>query len=330
MTERKILIVGGAGYIGSHVNKHLFGNGYSTVVFDNLSTGYRELVKWGDFFKGDLEDVQKLEACFKKYRIEAVMHFGASAYVGESVILPSKYYKNNVANTLNLLDVMNRFDVKKIIFSSSCAIYGKPAVMPIKENFPFNPINPYGRTKKMVEEILGDYEIAYGIKHINLRYFNAAGADPESEIGEMHNPETHLIPLVLAAASGHRKNVKIFGVDYNTKDGTCVRDYVHVSDLASAHLLALQYLVKGGGSESFNLGNGQGFSVREVIEAVEKVSGKRIKYIEVPRRPGDPPVLIATSDKARKTLKWLPQYFELNQIIGTAWEWHKHDIYPSR
>jgi UDP-glucose 4-epimerase len=320
--ESSVLIVGGAGYIGSHVNKFLSGRGYKTVVFDNLSTGHRELVKWGEFFKGDLADSRRLDACFGKYKIGAVMHFSAFACVGESVSDPAKYYGNNVANTLNLLNAMKRSGVGKFIFSSSCAVYGVPVSVPIRENHPFAPISPYGRTKNMVEEILADYEAAYGIKHVNLRYFNAAGADPGGEMGEIHDPETHLIPLALAAAAGLRGNIKIFGTDYKTGDGTCVRDYVHVCDLAAAHESALRYLLKGGSSDSFNLGTGRGFSVREVIEAARKVTGRRIKVSLSKKRPGDPPVLIAGSAKARRVLGWKPEYPGLNEIIGTAWRWH--------
>ena len=321
--KRSILIVGGAGYIGSHVNKLLSERGYRTVVFDNLSTGHRELAKWGEFFKGDLADPRRLETCFRKYKIEAVMHFSAFAYVGESVSDPAKYYRNNVCNTLNLLDAMNKYGVGKFIFSSSCAVYGVPASVPIRETHPFAPISPYGRTKNMVEEILADYEAAYGIKHVNLRYFNAAGADPAGETGEIHDPETHLIPLVLDAAAGLRPDIKIFGTDYKTADGTCVRDYVHVSDLASAHERALRYLMKGGASDSFNLGTGRGFSVREVIEAARKVTGREIKVSSLKKRPGDPPVLISGSAKARRVLGWKPEYPGLDEIIGTAWRWHE-------
>jgi len=321
--ESSILIVGGAGYIGSHVNKLLSERGYKTVVFDNLSTGHRELVKWGRFFKGDLADRRRLDACFGKYKIDAVMHFGAFAYVGESISDPAKYYRNNVAGTLNLLNAMNKFGVGKFIFSSSCAVYGVPASVPIGENHPFSPISPYGRTKNMVEEILADYEAAYGIKRVNLRYFNAAGADPGGGTGEIHDPETHLIPLALDAAAGLRKDIKIFGTDYKTGDGTCVRDYVHVRDLAAAHESALRYLMKGGPGDSFNLGNGRGFSVREVIEAARKVTGRGIKVTLSKKRPGDPPVLIADSAKARRVLGWKPEYPGLNEIIGAAWRWHE-------
>ena len=319
--EHKILIVGGAGYIGSHTNKALAKAGYKTVVFDDLSTGHRELVKWGEFRKGSLSDPRSLDVCFSAYAIDAVMHFSAFAYVGESVADPARYYRNNVCNTLNLLDAMKRHGVKKFIFSSSCAVYGEPAALPMKEDLPFNPISPYGRTKRMVEEILADYGAAYGIRHVNLRYFNAAGADPEGETGELHDPETHLIPLVLDAAADRRREVRIFGTDYRTRDGTCVRDYVHVSDLASAHLSALSYLMKGGKSDSFNLGNGRGFSVREVIKAAERTTGKKIRVSVSKRRPGDPPVLVASSAKARKVLRWRTGHSGLDSILATAWKW---------
>ena len=317
----KILIVGGAGYIGSHTNKALAKAGYRTVVFDDLSTGHRKLVKWGEFRRGSLADTRSLDACFRASDIGAVMHFSAFACVGESAADPARYYRNNVCNTLNLLDAMNRHGVKKFIFSSSCAVYGEPSALPMKEDLSFNPISPYGRTKRMVEQILADYGAAYGIRHVNLRYFNAAGADPEGETGELHEPETHLIPLVLDAAAGLRGAVRIFGADYKTKDGTCVRDYVHVSDLASAHLLALRYLMKGGKSDSFNLGNGRGFSVREVIKAAEITTGKKIRVSISKRRPGDPPVLIAGSAKARRVLGWRTELSGLDSILGTAWRW---------
>ncbi|MEN4018880.1 MAG: UDP-glucose 4-epimerase GalE [Methanobacterium sp.] len=318
-----ILIVGGAGYIGSHLNKEISKKGYKTVVFDNLSYGYEKFVKWGIFERGDLGDIEDIRRVFKKYRIEAVMHFAAFTYVGESVEDPQKYYMNNVKNTLNLLQVMLEENVKYFVFSSTCATYGNPARIPITENHPQNPINPYGKSKLIVEEILKDYSDAYGLKYASLRYFNAAGADPDCEIGEMHDPETHLIPLVLDAASSKREDIKIFGTDYDTSDGTCIRDYIHVTDLADAHILALEYLQKGGKSDIFNLGNGNGFSVKEVIETAREITGKPIKEVEVERRPGDPPVLIGSSKKAMEILKWKPKYHDLSRIIETAWKWHK-------
>lgn len=318
-----ILIVGGAGYIGSHINKELNKRGYETVVFDNLSYGHEDFVKWGNFEQGDLGNIEDLWQVFRKYSIDAVMHFAAFTYVGESVENPQKYYLNNVRNTLNLLQVMLEFDVKKFVFSSTCATYGNPVEIPITENHPQNPINPYGKGKLMVETVLDDYSRAYGFKYAALRYFNAAGADPEGEIGEMHEPETHLIPLILDAASGKREDIKIFGTDYDTPDGTCIRDYIHVTDLADAHIKALEYLKNGGKSDFFNLGNGNGFSVKEVIETAHEITGKDIKAVEDDRRPGDPPVLVGSSDKAREILKWEPKYADLSKIIETAWNWHK-------
>lgn len=317
-----ILIVGGAGYIGSHTNKLLNQRSYQTVIFDNLITGHREFVKWGEFVLGDLEDKKKIRFCFKKYPIKAVMHFSAFANVGESVINPAKYYQNNVSNTLNLLDLMREFNVQYFVFSSSCAIYGIPAKLPVTEDHPQKPISPYGKSKLIIEEILKDYDKAYGIKHVNLRYFNAAGADPGGEIGESHKPETRLIPLTIYAAMGKNDSIKIFGTDYKTEDGTCIRDYIHVMDLADAHIKALDYLMSSGKSDSFNLGNGHGYSVREVIEVVRKVGNKDFKIIETKRRRGDPPILISNSQKAMKVLVWVPKYSQLEQIIEHAWNWH--------
>ncbi len=318
-----ILILGGAGYIGSHANKLFNRRGYETVVFDNLVYGHRSFAKWGDFFLGDLADREQIRNCFKQYPIEAVMHFCAYTYVGESVVDPAKYYRNNLVNTINLLDTMREFNVRFIVFSSTCSTYGTPSYIPIDEDHPQVPVNPYGWSKFMVERILEDYDRAYGIKHVNLRYFNAAGADPEAEIGELHDPETHLIPLVLDAAVGKRPDIKIFGTDYDTPDGTCIRDYIHVADLSDAHILALEYLRGVGSSESFNLGNDTGFSVREVIGMAEKVTGRIITATETKRREGDPAVLISSSRKAHDILGWRPQFAELETIIGTAWNWHQ-------
>jgi len=320
---KTILVVGGAGFIGSHTNKLLSRSGYKTVVFDNLSTGHRCLARWGEFFKGDLTSPADLARCFKKYHFDAVMHFAAYTYVGESVSDPAKYYRNNVVNTLNLLDAMRENRVKKLVFSSSCAVYGVPASLPMRETFPFSPVNPYGRTKLMMEQIMADYAAAYGLKYSALRYFNAAGADPDGEAGELHDPETHLIPLALDAAAGKRKDIKVFGGDYKTPDGTCVRDYVHVADLASAHLLALRYLERGGTNGGFNLGNGKGFSVLQVIKTAEKVSGKKIAVKMVPRRSGDPAALVASSARAHRILGWKPQYSSLETIIAHAWQWQR-------
>ncbi|OGR64978.1 MAG: UDP-glucose 4-epimerase GalE [Elusimicrobia bacterium GWB2_63_22] len=322
----KVLIVGGAGYIGSHANKLFTAKGYKTVVFDNLSTGHRRLARWGEFFKGDLANPADLARCFKKHKISAVMHFSAFAYVGESVTDPAKYYRNNVANTINLLDAMRAARVNKFIFSSSCAVYGVPARLPMPETLPFAPVNPYGRTKKMVEEILADYSAAYGLKYAALRYFNAAGADPAAETGELHFPETHLIPLALDAAAGLRKNIKVFGSNYPTPDGTCLRDYIHVTDLAEAHLLALRYLEKGGASGGFNLGNGKGFSVLDVVHAAEKVTGGKITVVMAPRRPGDPPALVGSAARARRILGWRPSRYKLETILADAWRWHRKTL----
>ena len=318
-----ILVCGGAGYIGSHVNKMLNRRGYETVVFDNLVYGHREAVKWGSFVEGDLKNPEEIEAVFERYKIEAVMHFAAYAYVGESVKDPEKYYINNVANTLNLLKAMRKHGCNKIIFSSTCATYGEPERVPITEEMPQNPINPYGASKLMVERILKDYSEAYGLKYVVLRYFNAAGADPEGEIGENHTPETHLIPLVLDAAAGVREDIKIFGTDYATRDGSCIRDYIHVEDLASAHLLALEHLNRGGKSDFFNLGNEKGTSVLEVIQAVKGVTGKEFTATLADRREGDPATLVGSSGKAQSVLGWAPQYGDIGTIVKHAWNWHE-------
>lgn len=318
-----ILIVGGAGYIGSHINKELNKQGYKTVVFDSLVKGHKEAVKWGEFFEGDLGNIDDIRGVFKKYPIEAVLHFAAFIEVGESVKDPQKYYQNNVKNTLNLFQVMLENNVKKIIFSSTAATFGNPQYTPIDEKHPQVPINPYGQAKLMVEKILADYDLAYGLKYVALRYFNACGADLDGEIGENHNPESHLIPLILDAALGKREDIKIFGTDYSTVDGTCIRDYVHVTDLAQAHILALKKLMEGGESDCFNLGNGSGFSVRQVIEVAKKITRVDFKVTETERRAGDPPELIADSKKAKEILKWEPKYFDLETIISSAWNWHK-------
>ncbi len=322
-----ILVCGGAGYIGAHVNKQLNKEGYKTVVLDNLVYGHREAVKWGDFVQGDLKNIDEIEAVFQKNKIDAVFHFAAYAYVGESVTNPEKYYYNNVANTLNLLRVMRKYGCDKIIFSSTCATYGEPEQVPITENMLQNPINPYGASKLMVERILKDYNKAYGLNFVVLRYFNAAGADPDGEIGESHNPETHLIPLVLDAASGKRQDIKVFGTDYKTADGSCVRDYIHVYDLATAHLLALHYLEKGKNSDFFNLGNELGTSVLEVVESVKEVTGKNFTVTLADRREGDPAKLVGSSEKARRILGWKPIYGDIDTIVGHAWKWHEKADY---
>ncbi len=322
-----ILVCGGAGYIGSHINKQLHKEGYETIVFDNLIYGHREAVKWGKLVQGDLQNQDAIDAVFEKYDIEAVFHFAAYAYVGESVTEPEKYYYNNVACTLNLLRSMKKYGCNKIIFSSTCATYGEPEHVPITEDMNQNPINPYGATKLMVERIFKDYHAAYGLQFAVLRYFNAAGADPDGEIGESHTPETHIIPLVLDAASGKRGDIKVFGTDYDTPDGSCIRDYIHVTDLATAHLLALHHLEAGKESDFFNLGNAHGTSVLEVVEAVRKVTGKEFKVTLTDRRPGDPAKLVGSSNKAQQILGWKPAYADIDVIVEHAWKWHENAEY---
>lgn len=324
----KILIVGGAGYIGSHMVKMLANAKHEVTTLDNLSTGFRDAVKYGELVIGDIADTHLLENLFKETNFDGVMHFAANSLVAESVTNPSKYYHNNVSNTLNLMDVMVRHNVKHLIFSSTAAIFGQPEYSPIDETHPQKPINPYGASKLMIERILKDYAYAYNLNSVSLRYFNACGADPEGEIGENHNPETHLIPLVLQAASGRRKSITVFGQDYKTKDGTCIRDYIHINDLCSAHALALDFLVaeKGKGALAFNLGNGQGFSVTEVIELAKKVVAKDNKNLIVEnsaRRAGDPAVLVADARLAQTKLGWQPIYTELKTMIQHAWDWEK-------
>ncbi len=320
--SKAVMVVGGAGYIGSHVAKLLEAEGYLPVVFDNLDRGNRAALKWGEFVEGDLADRELIRETLLKYSISSVMHFAAYAYVGESVRMPGLYYRNNVSNTLNLLEAMREVQSEYFIFSSSCATYGEPLSTPITEEHPQQPINPYGFTKLAVERMLADFDFADGFKHVNLRYFNAAGADPEGEIGEAHDPEPHLIPLAIEAAMGKRPHLAIFGTDYPTPDGTCIRDYIHVSDLARAHVLALKYLHDGGESRSFNLGNGQGYSIRQVIDTVQEVSGTEIPIVEALRRPGDPAILVGSSELIKATLGWEPQYPDLKTIVETAWNWH--------
>lgn len=322
-----VLICGGAGYIGSHVNKLLDSKGYKTIVFDNLIYGHREAVKWGTFVKGDLANEKDIENVFSSYPIEAVFHFAAYAYVGESVREPEKYYYNNVVNTLNLLKVMRKYDCNRIIFSSTCATFGEPEKVPITEDMSQYPINPYGMTKLTVERIFKDYQKAYGLQFVVLRYFNAAGADPEGEIGESHNPETHIIPLVLDAASGKRPDIKVFGTDYDTPDGSCIRDYIHVTDLADAHLKALHYLERGNHGSSFNLGNSIGTSVLQVVDSVKRVTGKDFSVTLADRRPGDPARLVGCSEKAKKILGWEPKYDDIDLIVAHAWNWHENAEY---
>lgn len=319
----KLLVVGGAGYIGSHMVKMLLEHRHEVFTLDNLSTGHREAVLGGEFIEGDLADKALLDKLLAGQRFDGVMHFAAFIQVGESVQDPAKYYKNNVVNTLNLLDAMVAHGVNHFIFSSSAAIFGEPHYVPVNESHPKNPINPYGLTKWMVEQILSDYDHAYGLKHACLRYFNAAGADPSGLLGVRHEPITHLIPLVLQAASGRRAHIEVFGRDYDTPDGTCVRDYIHIVDLCQAHLLALGKLCRGAESAVYNLGNGNGFSVQQVIETVKEVTGRPVKAVDTPRRAGDPARLVADSKRARELLSWSPEYADLKIIVEHAWAWEQ-------
>lgn len=321
-----ILVTGGAGYIGSHAVLSLQKAGYNVIVYDNLSYGHPEIVQ--DVLKvelivGDTNDRTLLDQIFSSRNITAVMHFAAFIAVGESVRDPAIYYQNNVAGTLTLLEAMIAANIKKFVFSSTCAIYGMPQEIPMTEKHPNNPLNAYASSKYMVEQILKDFDRAYGLKSVVFRYFNASGADPSGNLGEDHDPETHLIPLALLTALKKREHLFIFGTDYETPDGTAVRDYIHVNDLAPAHVLGLDYLFNGGESEMFNLGNGNGFSVREVIEMAKKVTGVDFLVKETDRRPGDAPILVGSSEKAKSILGWQPQYFELKTIVNDAWQWHK-------
>lgn len=319
----KILVVGGAGYIGSHMVVRLLEEGCSVTTLDNLSGGYRDAVLGGDFIEGDLADINLLDKVFSENNFNAVMHFASFIEVGESIVSPAKYYNNNVTNTQNLLDAMVKHGVLNFIFSSTAAIFGEPEYVPIDEKHPMNPINPYGRTKLIVEQMLDDYDRAYGMKSVALRYFNAAGADPETRIGERHVPESHLIPLVLQAASGRRESISIFGQDYDTPDGTCIRDYIHICDLCDAHLLAIKALQSSHESAAYNLGNGNGFSVKEVIDTARKVTGKDIKVEIAEARIGDPAQLVADAELAKKELNWEPSFSSLETIIKHAWLWEE-------
>ncbi|MFC5577713.1 UDP-glucose 4-epimerase GalE [Lysobacter niabensis] len=323
----RVLLCGGAGYIGSHMARWLGQRGYHVTVLDNLSAGHREAVKWGELIEADLLDVASLERAFDGRRFNAVMHFCARSLVGESVERPYEYYANNVVGTLNLLDAMRRHGVDRLVFSSTAAVFGHPVADLIDEDHPKQPINPYGASKLMVERILADAAHAYGLRSVALRYFNAAGASLDGDIGESHQPETHLIPNVLRAALGSGPALKVFGDDYATPDGTCVRDYVHVDDLAQAHELALGYMDVHEGAHVFNLGNGQGFSVRQVIEGARKVTGGEIPYEVAPRRAGDPAILVASSERAVRELGWTPAWTELAPIIDSAWRWHQVQPY---
>ena len=324
--NQTILVTGGAGYIGSHAALALKNAGYEVIILDNLSYGHQEIVDEVLELKlvvGDTSDRALLDKLFTTHQIDAVMHFAAYIAVGESVSEPGKYYTNNVASTLNLLEAMLAHGINKIVFSSTCAVYGMPKEVPMSENHPHDPLSPYAASKDMVERILKDFDVAFGLKSVAFRYFNACGADPGGLLGEDHTPETHLIPLALLTALKKRESLSIFGTDYDTPDGTCVRDYIHVNDLADAHVLGLEYLLSGGESEIFNLGNGNGFSVREVIETARQVTGLEIPAVESDRRPGDAPILVGSSEKVRQMLGWNPKYADLQKIISHAWQWHQ-------
>ena len=325
MQKQTILVTGGSGYIGSHTVKALQKVGYEVLILDNLVYGHKDIAETlgAELIVGNTNDRDLLDQLFSDRPISAVMHFAAYAYVGESVTQPDKYYRNNVVGTLTLLEAMVAANIKAFVFSSTCATYGVPQQTPITEDHPQAPINPYGATKLMVERILQDFDVAYGLKSVIFRYFNAAGADPNGVIGEDHNPETHLIPLILLTALGKRDAITVYGSDYPTPDGTCLRDYIHVTDLAEAHVLGLQYLLNSKKSEIFNLGNGNGFSVKEVIDTAKQVTSKPIKVLFGDRRAGDPPALVGSSEKAKKILNWQPKYADLNLILQHAWQWHQ-------
>jgi len=318
-----ILVTGGAGYVGAHTCKALHRAGYTPVVFDNLSTGHKGFVRWGPFIPGDIRDTDAVRRTVRAHQIDAVLHFAASAYVGESVADPQKYYENNVGGTLSLLRAMLESDCRTLVFSSTCAIYGEPAEIPISETTPQNPVNPYGTSKAMVERILCDYQRAHEMSTIALRYFNASGADPECEIGELRDPETHLIPRAIMAVQGHISDFAVFGSDYPTPDGTAIRDYIHVSDLAEAHVTALQHLLAGDPGGAFNLGTGHGYSVKQVLDVIAAETGENLPISNAPRREGDPPVLVANASLSRTELGFTPRLSDLKTIIGTAWAWHR-------
>ena len=320
--SRNVLVTGGAGYIGSHTCKALAAAGYSPVTLDNLAYGHRWAVRWGPFEQADLADRQAVERVLREHRIGAVIHFAAYAYVGESMTDPGKYFRNNVVNTLNLLEAMRAAGVGRIVFSSTCATYGVPQAVPIGEDHPQSPVNPYGESKLFVERALHWNGVAHGLRWMALRYFNAAGADPDGEIGEDHDPETHLIPLAIEAALGRRPDLQVMGTDYPTPDGTAIRDYVHVTDLADAHLRALRHLEGDGPSGALNLGTGRGHSVREVVAMVERVTGRKVGARDAPRRAGDPPALVAAPGRARQLLGWEPRWSSLEAIVHSACRWH--------
>ena len=323
MRNKNILVTGGAGYVGSHACKLLKAGGYNPVVVDDLSNGHLKFALWGPIEVGDFGNEDFINSVFKKYHPIAIIHFAAFAYVGESTMDPAKYYLNNVAKTIHLLNASRNYGIKYFVFSSSCAVYGSPQNIPISEKEMLSPISPYGHSKLMVEKILNDFCTAYGVNNVSLRYFNAAGADFDLEVGELHSPETHLIPLVLDVALHRLPSIGVYGNDYQTPDGSCIRDYIHVLDLAKAHIASLEYLLQGGQSVSLNLGAGKGYSVLEVIDMVKRVTGRPIKIILDKRRPGDPASLIANTSSAQKILNWRPSYSELDLIIESAWAWHK-------
>lgn len=317
-----VLVVGGAGYVGSHMMKSLTIGGHVAVAYDNLSTGHHESLLYGEFIEGDLSDVQLLRSVFRSNRFDAVMNFASSIEVSESLLNPRKYYNNNVVNALNLIHCMMDQGVDNLIFSSSAAVYGSHRGSSIDESAQIRPVSPYGRTKAVIETILSDYREAYGFSSTSLRYFNAAGADPDGELGEKHDPESHLIPLAIQAALGYRDSMTVFGRDYDTKDGTCVRDFVHVTDLCDAHLLALNELVLGSRGDVYNLGNGFGYSVLEILDTVQKVSGRKFSVINADRRSGDPEILVAKTTKATEQLGWTPRYSDITTIVSTAWNFY--------
>lgn len=320
LKEKPILVTGGAGYIGSHACKALSLAGYEPVSYDNLSRGHAHAVKWGPLIQGDILNKDTLNCAFERHRPGAVLHFAALAYVGESVEEPISYYRNNFCGALNLIEAMRNHECNRIVFSSTCAVYGLSNRQMITEDHALAPINPYGQSKFMVERLLQDCDQAYGIRSVSLRYFNAAGADPDGDLGEEHEPETHIVPLALQVAAGVEDELEIYGTDYSTPDGTAIRDYIHVMDLADAHVAALNYLEGGGATLALNLGVGRGFSVREIIDSAERVTGRKIKVRETTRRPGDPPFLVGNPARARSVLQWQPRYKDLDEIIRTAWE----------
>ena len=329
MVMRSVLVTGGAGYIGAHSCKALSRTGYLPVVIDNLSTGHESFVRWGPLVRADIRDGDAVAHVFKAYNVSAVLHFAASAYVGESVVDPQKYYDNNVAGTLSLLRAALDAECHKIVFSSSCAVYGDPPTMPIREDTPQKPVNPYGASKAMVERILDDYANAYDLDVVALRYFNACGADTDGEIGELREPETHLIPRAMMAIQGHLDNFAVFGTDYATPDGTAIRDYIHVSDLADAHAASVRRLLAGEAGGHYNLGTGRGYSVKQVLDAIAAEAGEQLKVEKGARRPGDPPVLVADASLAKQELGFKPLLSDLKTVVASAWSWHRR-AHPRR